>query len=195
VILGAVEGTSALRASDADRERTVDALRTHLLEGRLRPDEFEHRIDMAYRSTTRAELATLTQDLGDTPRAPGPRRRRSSLPGNLPFAVRFTADRPSSIVIAEAGRTLGPHLMGFRYRIDHSAADRLVFTREQKPAWAIAAAIFVPIFGLIALVNAREVSQIVVSATQLDEHRTVVDVFGRGSLRVRRAMADLEESG
>jgi hypothetical protein len=116
-------------------------------------------------------------------------------PGNLPFAVRFAADRPSSVVIAEAGRTLGPHLMGFRYRMEQGGPERLVFTREQRPAWAVAAAVFIPIFGLIALVSAKEVSQIVVSAAQLDEHKSVVDVFGRASLRVRRALADLEESG
>jgi hypothetical protein len=184
----------AIRASDADRERTVAALRAHLLAGRLRADEFEDRIDRAYRSTTRDELATLTRDLGRSPAAV-PARRRSVMPGNLPFAVRFTAGRPSSVVIAEAGRTLAPHLLGLHYRMEQGGSERLVFTREQRPAWAIAAAIFIPIFGLIALVNAKEVSQIVVSATQLDEHRSVVDVFGRASLRVRRAMADLEDSG
>jgi len=185
--------TGAIRASDADREQTVEALRTHLLEGRLRPDEFETRIDRAYRSTTRAELATLTRDLGSLPAPPA--RRRSKVPGNLPFAIRFTADRPGSVVLGEAGRTLGPHLMGMRYRMEQGGADRLVFTRDQRPAWAIAAAIFVPIFGLIALASAREVSQIVVSVTELHGGRTVVDVFGRASLRVRRAMVDLEASG
>ena len=187
---------STVRASDAERERVVDALRTHLLAGRLRPDEFEDRIERAYRSTTRAELATLTRDLGGPPPAPVPaRRRRSLVPGNLPFAVRFTADQPSSVVIAEAGRTLAPHLIGMRYRMEQSGPDRLVFSRAQRPAWAVAAAIFIPFLGLIALLNSREPSQVVVAATEIDDHKTVVDVFGLASLRVRRAMVELERSG
>jgi hypothetical protein len=72
----------------------------------------------AYRSTTTAEVATLTRDLGSSPPAAPPARRRSVMPGNRPFAVR-----------------------------------------------------------------------------QLDEHKSVVDVFGQASLRVRRTMADLEDAG
>ncbi|MCY0934744.1 DUF1707 SHOCT-like domain-containing protein [Streptomyces sp. H34-S4] len=53
----------ALRASDADRERVVDRLRDAVAEGRLDMDEFEERLDAAYRSRTYAELEPLTRDL------------------------------------------------------------------------------------------------------------------------------------
>ncbi|MFD5145581.1 DUF1707 domain-containing protein [Streptomyces sp. NPDC058401] len=52
-----------LRASDADRERVVDRLRDAVAEGRLDMDEFEERLDAAYRSRTYAELEPLTRDL------------------------------------------------------------------------------------------------------------------------------------
>src|SRR5436309_3108649 len=52
-----------LRASDAERERVVEALRAHAAEGRLAPDELEQRIEGAYAAATRAELRPLLADL------------------------------------------------------------------------------------------------------------------------------------
>ncbi|MEU6894234.1 DUF1707 domain-containing protein [Streptomyces sp. NPDC046557] len=52
-----------LRASDADRERVVERLRDAVAEGRLDMEEFEERLDAAYRSRTYAELEPLTRDL------------------------------------------------------------------------------------------------------------------------------------
>lgn len=57
----------ALRASDADRERVVDRLRDAVAEGRLDMDEFEERLEAAYRSRTYAELEPLTRDLPSVP--------------------------------------------------------------------------------------------------------------------------------
>jgi hypothetical protein len=58
-----------LRASDADRERVVERLREAVAEGRLDMDEFEERMDAAYKSRTYADLSPLTRDL---PGGPGP---------------------------------------------------------------------------------------------------------------------------
>ncbi|WP_328790283.1 MULTISPECIES: DUF1707 SHOCT-like domain-containing protein [unclassified Streptomyces] len=52
-----------LRASDADRDRVVERLRDAVAEGRLDMDEFEERLDAAYKSRTYAELEPLTRDL------------------------------------------------------------------------------------------------------------------------------------
>ncbi len=52
-----------LRAGDADRERTVAALRTHTTAGRLTLEEFSDRAASAYAATTLADLARLTADL------------------------------------------------------------------------------------------------------------------------------------
>jgi class 3 adenylate cyclase len=56
-------GRRELRASDADRERTVAALRDHFGAGRLSDDELAERIAAAYDSKTVAELGELMLDL------------------------------------------------------------------------------------------------------------------------------------
>jgi hypothetical protein len=52
-----------VRASDAERERTVASLRRAYAAGRLRLDELERRIERAYSATFRSELRLLTRDL------------------------------------------------------------------------------------------------------------------------------------
>ena len=65
---------SELRASDADRERSAERLRTAAAEGRLTPDELEQRLERAFGARTEAELQPLTADLppAATPRSPAP---------------------------------------------------------------------------------------------------------------------------
>lgn len=57
------QGTSHLRASDADRERVVDVLREAAADGRLTIEEHSERMERAYASRTFGELAELTADL------------------------------------------------------------------------------------------------------------------------------------
>ena len=52
-----------LRASDAEREQLVDALRDHAAQGRLTTEELEERSAAAYTATTRGELVALRRDL------------------------------------------------------------------------------------------------------------------------------------
>ncbi|MEU1789210.1 DUF1707 domain-containing protein [Streptomyces sparsogenes] len=65
---------SQMRASDAERERIAEALREGVAEGRLTMEEFEERLDAAYRARTHAELEPLVQDLPvpGRPAAAGP---------------------------------------------------------------------------------------------------------------------------
>jgi hypothetical protein len=65
----------ALRASDADRERTVVLLRDHAAEGRLTLEEFTERMSAAYLARTKDELEELADDL-PLGRAPSVSRRR-----------------------------------------------------------------------------------------------------------------------
>jgi uncharacterized protein len=58
-----VMGSGHLRASDADRERVVDALKAAFVQGRLAKDEFAVRAGRALASRTYAELAALTADI------------------------------------------------------------------------------------------------------------------------------------
>ncbi len=56
-------GCGHLRASGADRERVVAALRTAFIQGRLTADEFDLRVGRALGARTHGELAALTADL------------------------------------------------------------------------------------------------------------------------------------
>lgn len=52
-----------MRASDAERERIAEVLREAVAEGRLTMEEFEERLDAAYKARTHAELTPLVRDL------------------------------------------------------------------------------------------------------------------------------------
>lgn len=68
--------TPALRASDQEREQTVETLRRHSVDGRLTLEEFATRMEGAYEAKTREELAELTRDLPEVGAAPLPDKRR-----------------------------------------------------------------------------------------------------------------------
>jgi hypothetical protein len=52
-----------LLASDAERDRSVDLLRTAVAEGRLTLEEFSERVELAQSARTDVELAALSRDL------------------------------------------------------------------------------------------------------------------------------------
>ncbi len=52
-----------MRASDAERERIAEALREAVAEGRLTMEEFEERLEAAYKAKTHGELEPLVRDL------------------------------------------------------------------------------------------------------------------------------------
>ena len=56
-------GRGHFRASHADREQVIVALRAAFTQGRLTRDEFDLRVDRALRARTYAELAALTAGL------------------------------------------------------------------------------------------------------------------------------------
>jgi hypothetical protein len=81
-------GDPRIRASDADRERTMTLLREHHAEGRLTAEEFSDRVDRALAAKTIGELDALLADLpgidlyrlpaaGIRPAPPGARRTQS----------------------------------------------------------------------------------------------------------------------
>ena len=69
-----------LRASQTEREQTIDALKAAFVQGRLTKDEFDARIAQTLASRTYAELATVTADIpvglarAQPPRQPTRRR-------------------------------------------------------------------------------------------------------------------------
>ena len=63
-------GRGRLRASHADRDQIVDALKDAFVQGRLTKDEFDARVGQALASRTHADLAALTTDLPASPATP-----------------------------------------------------------------------------------------------------------------------------
>ncbi|MEU6082091.1 DUF1707 and DUF4190 domain-containing protein [Streptomyces sp. NPDC047108] len=57
-----------MRASHADRERTIDVLKAGFAEGRLSQEEYEQRLTRAHHAQTYGQLQTLVSDL---PQGPG----------------------------------------------------------------------------------------------------------------------------
>jgi len=57
---------ATMRASDADRDRTVAALGEGMAAGRLTAEEFHQRLDLAYAAKTLGELDRLVADLPAT---------------------------------------------------------------------------------------------------------------------------------
>ena len=70
---------SDLRASDADRERSAELLRSAAAEGRLTADELEERLERAFSARTEAELTPLVADLPLAANPPAPAAARERL--------------------------------------------------------------------------------------------------------------------
>jgi hypothetical protein len=64
------EPVRAVRASDADRERTAAQLSAHAAAGRLTPQELDERVEAAYAARTHGELDHLVADLPPAPASP-----------------------------------------------------------------------------------------------------------------------------
>ena len=69
---------TALRASDADRDRVAELLREHYGAGRLSAEDLSERIEAVYGARTVSELEALTADLPISGESPA-RRRRGAL--------------------------------------------------------------------------------------------------------------------
>ncbi|MGH2942492.1 MAG: DUF1707 SHOCT-like domain-containing protein [Solirubrobacteraceae bacterium] len=103
------ERVPALRASDADRERVVLALRDGAAEGRLTFDELAQRVELAYTAVSGGELERLVADLPDAaPQAAPERAPRKRQRWNV--AVMGGCDRrgrwrpaPRSVAVAVMG--------------------------------------------------------------------------------------------
>lgn len=61
-----MEGDAKIRASDADRDQVVAALRDHLAAGRLTTEEFDERLGQAFAAKTLGDLQELMADLPGT---------------------------------------------------------------------------------------------------------------------------------
>jgi hypothetical protein len=184
-----------LRASDADRERTVTALRHHALEGRLSVDELDERVEQAYSARTLRELAGLQSDLPVVrmPSArPPDRRRRAVMPGRWGFAVRWHSQADANETMTELMRHVAPPMVRQGYDITQRWDGRLRFERRVRPAWTIAVAILLlPLGGPLALLY-KEHETVTIDLDESDDGTQLV-ATGIAPRPVRRAFLELEE--
>jgi Domain of unknown function (DUF4190)/DUF1707 SHOCT-like domain len=77
----AAQGQAGLRASDADRDRACEVLKTGFAEGRLAKDEYDALLEQVYSARTLGELARATGQLpggGAALYPPAPARPRTN---------------------------------------------------------------------------------------------------------------------
>jgi hypothetical protein len=105
-----------LRASDADREQIVAALRRHVADGRITVEEFSDRSAAAYAARTLGDLDIVTADLpafdddGPPESDPGPRWTRPAwLVAGLAAAtvIGFSVLGALTHAVAAAGPMMG----------------------------------------------------------------------------------------
>jgi hypothetical protein len=184
-----------LRASDADRERSVAALRHHAAAGRLTIEELDERTEQAFAAKTLRELAELQADLPSIatrpPRHPGPRRRRPVMPGRYAFSARWHSPVGAKPTMAELIAHVAPPLNNFGYALIGREDGRLRFEREHRPLWTFAVAILLFPIGLLALLH-KDRDRITIDLDE-DDHGTNLVAIGVGPLAVRRAFLKLED--
>jgi hypothetical protein len=169
--------SSAVRASDEDRERVVAALKEHCAAGRLTLDELPGRVERAYAAATLGELEELTRDLPE--RAPQATRReparaqggtRPWIPGVFPFSETIEVDRPVAEVETAVLRAIAPRLGRAGFNLVATDRGNLVFVRTGR------------------LLRTHRV-QLTLHA--LGKGRTHLMAHGTAPLGVRRAFAEL----
>ena len=99
----AAAGGDRLRASHADREQVIEALKDAFVQGRLTRDELATRAGRALAARTFAELATLTADI---PAAAGPARPPAPA-CRRPLARKAVGAGSCLIIAAVAARVAG----------------------------------------------------------------------------------------
>jgi DUF1707 SHOCT-like domain len=183
-----------LRASDAERERTVQHLREQALAGRLTVDELDERCARAYAAVTVSQLAELVEDLPAA--APAARPAPHPAPAVGPAGVRpFTYEWHHPVApdraMDELLRELAPMLHAQSCELVDRTDTRLAFVCSYRPGWTYVVAVLLLPFSLLALLH--RVEGRVVIELEPDPRRGGTRMIVRGSApqRVRRALAQL----
>ncbi len=97
----------AMRASDADRERVAERLRSAAGEGRLLTEELEERLETLFRSRTYPELDAIVADLPGRRRRPRPRVSRAAVPAVAVLAIPLTVAVLAAVIFIATGVVAG----------------------------------------------------------------------------------------
>lgn len=109
----------ALRASDADRDRIAELLRTAAADGRLSLTELEDRIDLLYAAKTYGDLEPVVHDLpGEVvPMSPEPVVLRTGATAHRPGRVGGTAGALETKVVFGGASRRGEWVVPTHYRV------------------------------------------------------------------------------
>jgi|1186.fasta_scaffold99454_2 hypothetical protein len=182
-----------LRASDQDRERTVELLRAQQTLGRLTVDELEERSAAALAAVYVEDLAPLVADLpvaASPAPVPEPRRRRPRFPGRTSFAGRWSATVGAQDAMTDLTIHVTPALIAYGYDVVERTPTRIVFVRKVTPIWVIPVCVLLFPIGLFALF-AHDQERIVIELVERDGE-TLILAQGVAPLSVRKAFAELE---
>jgi len=123
----AAAGGGRIRASHAERDQVVEALKNAFVDGQLTKDEFDERVGQALTARTRAELAALTDDVPASPDAappaspalpapPAPPHRRPPVQAPRPLATAAAGSGACLVaaygLVMFAANYLDPHGLG-----------------------------------------------------------------------------------
>jgi len=97
----------AIRASDADRERVAERLRSAAGEGRLLTEELEERLEALFRSRTYRELDAIVADLPGRWRTPRQRMGAAVVPAAALLAIPLAVAAVAAIVFIATGVIAG----------------------------------------------------------------------------------------
>lgn len=106
-------GRGYLRASDADREQVVDALKAAFMAGRLSQDEFARRVGEALQSRTYAGLAMLTADISAKPAGAAPAAETAPVPARKPVSKKTVAWAGAIAMLTALGAAFLTYYGGF----------------------------------------------------------------------------------
>jgi uncharacterized protein DUF1707 len=180
-----------LRASDADRDRTVAALRHHAAAGRLTLEELDTRAEQAYAAQTLGELAELQADLPAVATRPVRRHHATPAPGWRAFTSRWHSPVTTEMAMAELMADLAPEIQERGFDLIQRADDRLRFETRRRPGWTWAVVVLVPIFGWFALLH-KEIVRITIDVAET-ERGTQIVASGVAPLAIRGTFAELED--
>jgi hypothetical protein len=100
----AAAGRGRMRASHADRDRSIDVLKNAFVQGRLTKPELDARVGQALASRTYAELAALTADIpAGSAAVPSPRPVRAPARRQPNTAVRRGVPVMTATTVLTAG--------------------------------------------------------------------------------------------
>jgi Domain of unknown function (DUF1707) len=181
-----------LRASDAERERTVEHLREHALAGRLTVDELDERCAHAYAAVTVSQLAELVEDLPAPFRALPQRAPDIGPPGVRPFTYEWHSPIASQDAMDAALLYIVPALNRAGYELVERTDTRLGFLYSYRPGWTYPLAVLLLPFSLLVLLHRVE-DRVFIEIEPDRDRGTRTIIRGTAPRRVRRAFAQLLE--